>query len=491
MPTIGRLPTARLRRRDGVKKTFPNKVKLFILSLFMIRFVYWRVSSNTDNASISLVMNKPSAIIDKNEQSITDTDKHLLTTKNDDTTQQRDPLNEQQKASAPKDPKATTNNTKPSKPLRPLNLEIISRTHPIDLEFEDVTKGEREPAHPHRGAKDEDGNYGYVFDESALRNNPSPFQIVGEGEEGDACVEKNDGNRKMLTEKVSVDFSAHDAAEAEAKDSKKPRAKIMCIVYTIEKNHYRIPSIKQTWGPRCDGFIVMSDKTDPVLGTVNVPHEGNEEYNNIWQKIRSVWSYIYDYHYDSYDWFHIGGDDLYLLVENLRLYLESEEIQLAANGGEVLPDPSKPPSSQYPLFLGRRFKERGNADKIFNSGGSGYTMNKAALKALVVDGFPTCMPHLKTFAEDVMVAKCLRENIDVYPYDTKDEDGGERYMPFQPQHHLTYKIPKGETDDWYANYSINIKEGFDHCAAKSVAFHYIKPNLMKRMHAILYGLCPS
>jgi len=471
MPTISRLPTTSLRKRDGRNKlNFKNKVKLFILSLLTIRFVYWCISSTSVNADLNdLVIEQPLSNIDAHKHSNIDTDRHLSNTKDED----------------------TTYNSIPSKPLRPLNLEIVSRTHPIDLGYVDATEGELKPDHPHRGAKDEDGNYGYVFDEKALRNKPPQFQIVGDGEEGDACVTKNDGNRKMLTEKVSVDLSAHYAAEAEAEGFWKSRAKIMCTVYTIEKNHHRIPSIRQTWGPRCDGFIVMSDKTDPILGTVNIPHEGNEEYNNIWQKIRSVWSYIYDNYYESYDWFHIGGDDLYILVENLRLYLESEEIQLAANGGKVLPDLSKPLTSQYPLFLGRRFKEGGSTDMIFNSGGSGYTMNKAALKALVVNGFPTCMPHLKTFAEDVMVAKCLREKINVIPYDTKDEDGGERYMPFQPQHHLTYEIPKGETDDWYAKYSIDIKEGLDHCAAKSVAFHYIKPDLMKRMHAILYGLCPS
>jgi [Skp1-protein]-hydroxyproline N-acetylglucosaminyltransferase len=34
-----------------------------------------------------------------------------------------------------------------------------------------------------------------------------------------------------------------------------------------------------------------------------------------------------------------------------------------------------------------------------------------------------------------------------------------------------------------------VKWGIDHCAAKSVAFHYISPILMRRMHAILYHRC--
>lgn len=59
----------------------------------------------------------------------------------------------------------------------------------------------------------------------------------------------------------------------------------------------------------------------------------------------------------------------------------------------------------------------------------------------------------------------------------------------KPGHHLQYKAPADKTKDWYANYSIDIKFGLDHCSEQSVAFHYIKPDLMKRMHAILYGHC--
>ena len=182
------------------------------------------------------------------------------------------------------------------------------------------------------------------------------------------------------------------------------------------------------------------------------------------------------------------GDDLFLIVENLRYYLESEEIRAAGNGGVYLPDGSE--TTQTPLFLGRRFKYGGDPDNIFNSGGSGYTMNKAALKLLVTEGFPNYFPHLKTFSEDTMVAKLLRKINNIFPYDTKDDAGGERYMPFEPGHHWSYYLgdPK---DDWYANYSIDIKEGPEHCSPQSVAFHYVKGNEMKRFFSLLYGLCPK
>jgi len=385
----------------------------------------------------------------------------------------------------PLSPQKSTEKLFPSQPLSEARMSIIQKASPVKLAYVDASGGH--VAHPHKGATDSNGSFGFVHDETALRKNPPPFEFRGDDERDRVC-KKGDPNWKMLTEKVFVDLTNHEAAERRAEHglAKKKRAKIFCLVYTIEKFHDRIPAIRETWGPKCDGFMVASTKTDIKLGTVNIPHEGPEEYNNIWQKVRSMWSYIYDNYYEKYDYFHIGGDDLYLIVENLRLYLESEEIQLASNGGIDLPDGSE--DTQTPLFMGRRFAEGGNRDRMFISGGSGYTMNKAALKTLVVDGFPNCFPHMHTFSEDVMVATCLRK-MDILPYDTKDEAGGERYMPFQPGHHLTYRPPKNPKDDWYSNYSVDCKWGIDHCAAKSVAFHYIKEDLMKRMHGILYHHC--
>jgi len=177
-----------------------------------------------------------------------------------------------------------------------------------------------------------------------------------------------------------------------------------------------------------------------------------------------------------------------MLVENLRYYVESEEIKTASNGGIYLPEGNE--TMQTPLLLGRRFAYQGDMNDIFDSGGSGYTMNKAALKLLVVEGFPNYFPHLKTFSEDTMSAKLLKK-FNVVPYDTKDDEGGERYMPFEPGHHYTYRLPDDRKSDWYATYSINIKEGPEHCSPQSVAFHYIKNDLMKRLFALAYNLCPK
>jgi glycoprotein-N-acetylgalactosamine 3-beta-galactosyltransferase len=54
----------------------------------------------------------------------------------------------------------------------------------------------------------------------------------------------------MLTQKVFVDITNHEAAERRAEHdlAKKGRVKLFCFVYTIEKNHDRIPAIRETWG---------------------------------------------------------------------------------------------------------------------------------------------------------------------------------------------------------------------------------------------------
>ena len=382
----------------------------------------------------------------------------------------------------PGNKKDDTGQKKPTKPLHPINLEIVQKPKMVDIAYMDVSGGHQE--HPHMGALDAKGNSGYIHDEQALCKNPPPLNYSEPLQE--ACS-LQDNNWKIMDERVVVEKDYNTKRSA----SGKPRDKIFCLVYTTEAAHDRIRNIRETWGPKCDGFMVGSTKTDPSIGTVNIPHEGTEAYNNIWQKVRSMWSYVYDNYYKTYDWFHIGGDDLFLIVENLRYYLESEEIQTASNGGVYLPPEGKPVSKQTPLLLGRRFAHQGDMNNIFDSGGSGYTMNKAALKLLVTEGFPNYFLHRKTFSEDTMVARTFKKIDTILPYDTKDDAGGERYMPFLPGHHYSYRLPKDPSKDWYAKYSIDIKEGLEHCSPQSVAFHYVKGDMMKRLFALTYGLCPK
>ena len=260
--------------------------------------------------------------------------------------------------------------SKPRKPLDPGRRKMIRKTRAVRIGYVDAAGDRGE--HPHRGARDADGNWGYVHDETFLRGGDNSPTFAFPDREG-ACAVR-DENYRMLTEKVFVDLEGEAEAERAAREAGRQRPRILCAIFTASPYHRKLGAIRNTWGPKCDGILFASNLTDPSLGTVDIPHEGIEEYDNIWQKVRSMWSYVYDNYYDKYDYFHSGGDDVYLIVENMRQYLESEEIQLASNGGDYLPDGSE--EYQTPLYLGRRYALGGNRDNIFNSGGPGYTMNK-------------------------------------------------------------------------------------------------------------------
>jgi hypothetical protein len=129
---------------------------------------------------------------------------------------------------------------KPSQPLCKECLEIVQRAQPIDISYLDVSEGHKD--HPHLGAMDADGKLGYVHDETALHRNPPPFRY--EGEALHSACSLRDNNYKMLTEKVFVDLNATKIIE----ESKRPRDKIFCLVYTIDSGHPKIPPIRETWG---------------------------------------------------------------------------------------------------------------------------------------------------------------------------------------------------------------------------------------------------
>uniref|UniRef100_A0A6U5DAC2 Hexosyltransferase n=1 Tax=Corethron hystrix TaxID=216773 RepID=A0A6U5DAC2_9STRA len=358
-------------------------------------------------------------------------------------------------------------------------------------------------AHPHAGALDELGWGGYVHDEKELRRKPPVFDFnidkyySSQSGKSAACdyfnnitysrnlkryVHDNLGNDylgtggyRMLTEQVKISKSHY---------KRNKEVRIFCAIYTIEEYHYRLKPIRETWGAKCDGFMAASTKTDTSLNAVNIPHFGPESYNSIWQKVRSIWSYIYKTYYDDYDFFYLGGDDYYLIVENLRDYLSSSEI-LYAGGGKGWP---------IPLYLGHRIHELQGGNKWqSNHGGAGYILNRAALAVLVELAFDLeyCEPYKMKHFEDKKVGGCLR-NFTVTPYDTKDANKLERFHIISPQQLASGKL--GQLMNWFkktAHRNENYVFGFDTASPASISFHYVQPRLMKQIHTVLYGMCPK
>ena len=253
--------------------------------------------------------------------------------------------------------------------------------------------------------------------------------------------------------------------------------RVLCISYTFGHYHERhgAAAMARTWMARCDGAVILSDVNDDQIPSVRVPHLGKEQDACLWQKARSNWQYVLHHYGDEYDWFVYGGDDYYTIVDNLVAYLGSEEIRLLQKQGK-------------PLYMGRRFQydgsHHGKSGLLFNSGGPGYLLNRRALQALasLIDK-PVCQPRHRHREEDVLLSQCL-STAGIEPYDTRDELGRERFLPFSPGQHLAYR--RIDDNDWYLRYSIDLKYGLDCCSTNSVGFHYIKTPDIYRMQAILY-----
>ena len=309
-----------------------------------------------------------------------------------------------------------------------------------------------------------------LVDPTALARNPPPFQ---HDDMAQLCAHTNDGDEAVL-ERVEV-----------WPDAERGKPRILCFSYTLSKAHdTAVNSLRMTWAQRCDGYLAMSDLTDPSIPSIDIKHEGPEAYGNMWQKIRSIWLYLHKHHLHDFDYFVSGGDDLFLIVENLRKYLLSEEILTATAGGTK------------PIFLGRplRIPEH----KIPFNSGAGFVLNTAAVDVLVKEllgkgeSGKKCRPNDVGPWEDVNVAFCLNEGGVKIHNGTQDEMERERFLPLTPGNHLHYRIPS-VSEGWYAMYTKDsgLKFGLDCCSTDAITFHYAKKLLMKRYHAIVHGLCPN
>lgn len=218
--------------------------------------------------------------------------------------------------------------------------------------------------------------------------------------------------------------------------SRTSAVRVFCGIYTTAAEHStRIHTMRTTWGHKCSTFLAFSTTTDPSVPSVYVPHIGEEKYTNMWQKIRSIWKYIYAHYRGEYDYFLLCGDDTFYIMENLHAYLNSDymhNLRLLDQG----------------LFIGRKLHSPAeHLDVIFNSGGAGYLLDQRALQILMshIDS-ERCRAHvLDEAAEDVNVARCLAgADPPVLPIDTRDEQG-ERHISC-PEHHIRYPCT------WYVIY---------------------------------------
>jgi len=203
-----------------------------------------------------------------------------------------------------------------------------------------------------------------------------------------------------------INSSEHETSSSASSSSETTSPRVMCFTYSYEVKHDYVEAIRKTWGKRCDGYLAISnislhDQGIVALGPLDEEEAHKEwfqqdSYNRMWTKTQLIFNLIATSSLlDDYDFFLLGGDDLYVLVDNLKTFLASERIQAM---------------SDQPLYIGREIWA--NNFTRFNSGGAGYVLNRAAalvLYRLVHHPNGNCLPSALSPMEDLFVGKCFSE----------------------------------------------------------------------------------
>jgi glycoprotein-N-acetylgalactosamine 3-beta-galactosyltransferase len=268
---------------------------------------------------------------------------------------------------------------------------------------------------------------------------------------------------------------------------KQKQARILCVVLTDSTRHNgRLQAIVETYAPHCDGFVAASNVTDSFLGAVDLFSSTMEE----WQRVRQVWKYIHDHYLDDFDFYHMGGDKMYVIPENMR-----EMVASVATSNDKIP-----------LYLGGAVvASRQHPEQRYCGGGAGVTLNKAALSTFVKDLWEcTTASTTPTVPADQQLAHCFAQK-NIQCGHTLDDQSALRYLEFgidyqaQWSRKVSGPIKRKPLIEFHG---INMQTGIRGISESSVSFHLVNgvdplplnspvETAMRRVHAILRGTCQN
>lgn len=338
-----------------------------------------------------------------------------------------------------------------------------------------------ERPHPHAGAKFPDGTPGLKVDPSTMK-----FKLAETKMKRERSCRVDDAIDKVAFQVFQGIRSGVIKAKSMQGSTNTTSPRILCMIYTHSNQHHRVKAIVNTWGRECDGFFAASNATDLSINAINLPHKGPEAYSNMWQKVRSMWAYAHDNFLGDYDYFHISGDDSFVVVDNMKAYLQGEQISRLLNGYtdtisrklNIRQWENIKSGEQRPLLLGfpQRIKK-----SLFPLGGCGYTINREALRLIGVEGgaLDTHFAHKVDSREDLLTNSML-SLVGVFISDTRDDTGAFRYLTYAPARRILHRsrLPPA--------YNIPIREGMDQISNETVALHLKEMDAVVNMDEVIY-----
>jgi hypothetical protein len=256
----------------------------------------------------------------------------------------------------------------------------------------------------------------------------------------------------------------------------KGKPMIFCATYTHAKKHANAANVRKYWAHRCDRHVIFTDVQTPIPGVppediIKITPDGGESYHNMWHKMRAILKWIVDNQIPKqYEYFFFGGDDTFVIVENVRKALLEPEIATLNKGG-------------VPLWFGYRMHVMG--DKPF-AGGGGYIMNSIMVRMFVkLYNHRDCHPNDHGFAEDVYVGDCLRA-FGMWPHDAADVFGEDRFMSMTPNT-WTAVVQNPKISWWYPMYRVRpMPTGNDAVSVYACLFHFMQASDMEQVNQAVY-----
>lgn len=204
--------------------------------------------------------------------------------------------------------------------------------------------------------------------------------------------------------------------------------RLFCWIMTSPQNlQKRAKYVKMTWVQRCDRYVFISSESNYGFPTVGVPtFEGRK---HLTEKTMLGFEYIYNKHFYDADWFLKVDDDAYVIVENLRYFLSTQ-------------------NPEEPIYFGHHFNAM--AKQGYFSGGSGFVLSKEALRRFGQHGNESnrCR-NQHGVGGDAKFGVCM-QHLGVRTGNSLDKYGRNRFHCFNPETHL-----KGDYPSWYYRYDAN------------------------------------